>query len=143
MTLKRPKEFSSIFSTEISAIENISTTALPEPYNNPLQRCQNSCKMADNSTQPMPMAPHPANTEIPYEKRVAIVVLRLLYGHTFKSIADTFQLRKRAVQDIYSRAIERTDAQLRDSFMDVVQNVKDAPRSGRPSRIPPGSEASQ
>jgi hypothetical protein len=27
--------------------------------------------------------------------------------------------------------------------MDVVQNVKDAPRSGRPLRIPPGSEASQ
>jgi hypothetical protein len=38
MTLKRPKEFSSIFLTEISAIENISTTAMPEPYNNPLQR---------------------------------------------------------------------------------------------------------
>jgi hypothetical protein len=99
--------------------------------------------MAGNSPQPMPMAPHPANAEISYEKRVVIIVLRLLYDHTFKSIADTFQLQKRAVQDIYSRAIECTDAQLRDSFMDVVQNVKDAPRSGRPSRIPLGSEASQ
>ena len=91
----------------------------------------------------MSMAPHPPNTEIPYEKRVAIVVLRLLYGHTFQSIADKFQLQKKAVHKLYRRAIERTEPHLRNSFMDVMQNVKGAPRSGRPPRIPPGSEASQ
>jgi hypothetical protein len=99
--------------------------------------------MAEIPPQPMPMAPHSRNTEIPYEKRVVIIALRLLYCHTFTSIADRFQLRKQSVQNIYIRTMERTEAHLRDSFIDVVQNVKDAPRSGRPPRIPPGSEASQ
>jgi hypothetical protein len=37
----------------------------------------------------------------------------------------------------------RTESGLRESFIDVVRNVKDAPRSGRPARIPQGSVASQ
>ena len=99
--------------------------------------------MAEISPLSLPMAPHARNTEIPYEKRVAIVVLRLLYDHTFQSIADKFQLPKDAVKKIYNRAIQRTEPHLRNSFMDVVKNVQAAPRSGRPPRIPPGSEASQ
>lgn len=117
--------------------------ALQQRVISPRKQLQNSFQMAENSPLPMPMAPQARNVEIPYEKRVAIVVLRLLYDYTFQSIADKFQLQQEAVKKIYNRAIQRTEPHLRNSFMDVVKNVQVARRSGRPPRIPPGSEASQ
>ena len=80
--------------------------------------------------------------EVSYEKRVAIIVFRLFLSMTFAVIAEKLDIRPQTVRDIYSRAIERTQPDLRGSFMDVVRNVKDAPRSGRPAIIPAGSPAS-
>jgi hypothetical protein len=80
--------------------------------------------------------------EISYEKRVAVVVLRLLCGFAFALIAEKLDLELRSVHHVYSRAIQRTDEGLRDSFLDVARNVKDAERSGRPAIIANGSPAS-
>jgi hypothetical protein len=89
------------------------------------------------------MPTHPPKTEISYEKRIAIVVLRLFCGWTFPQIADKLALRTRSVADIYARALKRTESGLQDSFVDVVRNVRVAQRSGRPPRIPLNSQASQ
>jgi hypothetical protein len=80
--------------------------------------------------------------EIPYEKRITVVVLRLLCGFTFALIAEKLDLELRSVHHIYSRAIQRMDEGLRDSFLDVARNVKDAERSDRPAIIANGSPAS-
>lgn len=79
--------------------------------------------------------------QIPYEKRVSVVVLRLLCGMTFATIAEKLDLELRSVHHIYSRAIQRSETGPRDSFLDVARNVKDAVRSGRPAIIPEGSPA--
>jgi hypothetical protein len=80
------------------------------------------------------MPPHTG--EIPYEKRVAIICLRITCGLTFAVIAQKLGLKIPSVQQLYTRALERTDESLRESFVDVAKNVKDAPRSGRPVTNP-------
>lgn len=77
-------------------------------------------------------------SEISYEKRIAVIALRLLCGLTFSTIGEKLELRPRSAHRICSRAQQRTRADLRDSFQDVAKNVKDAPRSGRPAIHPPG-----
>lgn len=79
------------------------------------------------------MSTHPRDSEFPSEKLVTVVLLRLLCVLTFQTIADKLHLRNRAVQDISGRALMRTESGLRESFIDVLRNVKDAPRSGRPA----------
>lgn len=79
------------------------------------------------------------STEIPYELRVAVIALRMLAGYTFSTIATKLNLNQTSVNKVYSRAMERTDSSLRDSFSAVVKNVRDAPRSGRPSVPSQGS----
>jgi len=87
------------------------------------------------------MPPHTG--EIPYEKRVAIICLRITCGLTFAVIAQKLGLKIPAVQQLYTRALERTDPSLRESFVDVAKNVKDAPRSGRPVTNPKKIRASR
>jgi hypothetical protein len=99
--------------------------------NDVLHLYENSRKIGTNSIQFIPMASHHPNAEIPYEKRVAIVVLRLLCGHTFHSITDKLQLQYRAAKHVYSRALERTEPHLQDSFTDVVKNAKAAANTPR------------
>ncbi|KAF7504717.1 hypothetical protein GJ744_001786 [Endocarpon pusillum] len=77
------------------------------------------------------MPPH--GGEIPYEKRVAVICLRLLFGFTYATIGEKLDLKIRSVHQVYSRAMRRTEEHLRNSFVDVAKNVKDAPRSGRPA----------
>lgn len=79
---------------------------------------------------------HPRNTEVAMEKRIAVIAMRLLCGLTFAVIAEKLDLRLRSVHRIYTRALERTAENLRESFLDVAKNVRDAPRSGRPSTVP-------
>jgi hypothetical protein len=87
------------------------------------------------------MPPH--TSEIPYEKRVAIICLRITCGLTFAVIAQKLGLKIPSVQQLYTRALERTDPSLRESFVDVAKNVKDAPRSGRPVTNPKNARASR
>ncbi|ERF74863.1 hypothetical protein EPUS_03247 [Endocarpon pusillum Z07020] len=77
------------------------------------------------------MPPH--GGEIPYEKRVAVICLRLLFGFTYATIGEKLDLKIRSVHQVYSRAMRRTEEHLRNSFVDVAKNVRDAPRSGRPA----------
>ena len=76
------------------------------------------------------------SSEIAYEKRVAVIALRMLSGDTFVTIANKLNLRQQSVNRIYLRAIGRTEISLRNSFDAVVQSVKDAPRPGRPTTLP-------
>lgn len=84
-------------------------------------------------SETLPTDMHPLHTNIPLEKRIAVIALRLLCGMTFAVIAEKLGVRHRAAHRIYSRAMERTEEGLRGSFIDVARNVQDAPRSGRPS----------
>lgn len=77
------------------------------------------------------MPPH--GGEIPYEKRVAVICLRLLFGFTYATIGEKLDLKIRSVHQVYSRAMRRTEEHLRNSFVEVAKNVRDAPRSGRPA----------
>ena len=77
------------------------------------------------------MPPH--GGEIPYEKRIAVICLRLLFGFTYATIGEKLDLKIRSVHQVYSRAMRRTEEHLRNSFVDVAKNVRDAPRSGRPA----------
>jgi hypothetical protein len=90
---------------------------------------------------PQTMPPHTG--EIPYEKRVGIICLRITCGFTFTQIAEKLGLKMPSVHQLYSRALERTDPSLRESFVDVAKNVKDAPRSGRPVTNPNKTRASR
>jgi Sigma-70, region 4 len=80
--------------------------------------------------------PHPSH-EVCYEKRVAVITMRLLCDLKYAVIAEKLGLQVATVQRIYTRALQRTEPGLQNSFIDVVRNVKDAPRSGRPSKNRP------
>jgi predicted transcriptional regulator len=73
----------------------------------------------------------PIGTEVLNRLRVAVIVLRFLLKDTFQAIADKLGLKRQTVHNIYKRAVERTDAGLKDSFFAVVQNVEDKKCTGR------------
>jgi hypothetical protein len=109
----------------------------------------NATKLSNNKfeflrkqMQPTATAMPSTRVEVCHDLRVAVVVLRLICGFTFQVIADILDLRKRTIIDIYNRALKRTPEVLRNSFIELVQHVDDAPRSGRPSIIPPNPGAS-
>lgn len=82
---------------------------------------------------------HPSS-ETSYEKRVAVITLRLLCGLKYAVIGEKLGIQPRTAHSIFARALERTEPALRHSFVDVARNAKDAPRSGRPSKKPAGSD---
>lgn len=79
--------------------------------------------------------------EISYEKRVAVITLRLLAGDKFSIIAQKLNLYETTVYHIFTRAVQRTEPHLRHSFEAVVRNCRDTPRSGRPAILPQRSAA--
>jgi hypothetical protein len=84
----------------------------------------------------------PYQNEILHEKRVAVVVLRLLSSFEFAVIAEKLGLKTRAVNQLSNRALQPTKTGQQHLFVTVIENIKDGPRTDRPPRILSSSEAS-
>ena len=81
--------------------------------------------------------------EIPYEKRVTVIVLRLLTDLKFAEITEKLDSETRTVNQLYNCVLKRTENDSQHLFLVITQNLRDEIRTERSLRVSSESETSQ